>query len=242
MKDKAGSISKYITQSGERLWRYRLDGEPIDGQRNIFSKQGFKTRAAAMEAMWIAQQALAQEKAVPPPPPKETLSDWVRTWLRDYAPQRCTPKTIERYHQLAAYVLDAAEGEPAKLAAAPLAAVDHVLIEATLYALWRMPAKRREHLSAKTVREVAGVLSVSLNKAFRWADRFESLLRVELPKMEKSECPFAQPRRSAAAAGRMPRRLDLHLHRNCAGHRRPPRRTAGARMAGCGLDEQHIDR
>jgi integrase len=43
-------------------------------------------------------------------------------------------------------------------------------------------------LSAKTVREIAGVLSVSLNKAFRLRKtNLNPLLRVELPKVEKSD-------------------------------------------------------
>jgi integrase len=190
MKDKAGSVSKYLTKTGKRLWRYRFDGDPFDGKRNVISKQGFATRSVAMDALRIAIDGYREGKFVAPPapPPKETCADWVRAWLRDYAPQRCSPKTIERYHQLAAYVLDAREGEPAKLAAAPLVEVDHVLVEAAIYSLLRMPAKRRKHLSAKTVREIAGVLSVSLNKAFRLGKiNLNPLLRVELPKVEKSD-------------------------------------------------------
>jgi integrase len=189
MKDRCGSVSKYVTKTGETLWRYRFDGDPIAGKRKVLGKAGFRKRSAAMNAMMAAIEAYGQGKTVPPPTaPKETLADWVRAWLRDYAPQRCAPKTIERYHGLAAYVLDAPEGEPAKLAAVSLAKVDHLLIEAALYALLRMPAKRREHLSAKTVREIAGVLSVSLNKAFRLGKiALNPLLRVELPKVEKSD-------------------------------------------------------
>jgi integrase len=190
MKDKAGSVTKYITKTGERLWRYRFDGDPINVSRNVISKQGFKTRGAAMDALRIAIDAYRQGKTVGPlpPPPKETVADWVRAWLRDYAPQRCSPKTIERYHQLAGYILNAMEGEPARLAAVPLVDVDHVIVETALYALLRAKAKRREHLSPKTIREIASVLSVSLNKAFRLGKiNVNPLLRVELPKVERSD-------------------------------------------------------
>jgi hypothetical protein len=44
MKDKAGSVSKYFTKAGERLSRYRFDGDPIDGKRNVISKQGSSRR------------------------------------------------------------------------------------------------------------------------------------------------------------------------------------------------------
>jgi integrase len=64
----------------------------------------------------------------------------------------------------------------------------HSQIEAALYALQRMPAKRKEHLSNKTVREIANVLSVALNKAFR-LDKIvvNPMLKVELPKPERAD-------------------------------------------------------
>ncbi len=190
MKNRAGSATKYRTKNGARLWRYQFDADPLDGKRRLLGKAGFETRAAAMTAMQSAIQAYKAGKALPTtaPPPKETVGDWVRIWLRDYAPQRCSPKTIERYHQLAGYILNATEGEPAQLAAVPLAEVDHVRVESALYALLRMPAKRRAHLSSKSVREVAAVLGVSLNKAFKLGKILVNpLLRVELPKVERTE-------------------------------------------------------
>ena len=90
--------------------------------------------------------------------------------------------------------MNAAEGEPARLATTPLAEVDHVIVEAALYELLRMKAKRREHLSAKSVREIAGVLSVSLNKAFRLGKiPINPLLRVELPRVERTEARSLTP-------------------------------------------------
>lgn len=190
MKDKTGSVSKYVTKANERLWRYRFDADPVDGKRNVISKQGFKTRGAASTAMneAITKHFAPPAPPEPPPPTKETVTDWMRTWLRDYAPHQCAPKTLERYRELADYVIAATEGEPAELARAPLAELKHTTIEAALYALLRMKAKRREHLSEKTVREVASVLSVALDKAFRLEKiPVNPMLRVELPKMERTE-------------------------------------------------------
>jgi integrase len=199
MGSKAGSVSKYITRSGDRLWRYRFDGDPVDGKRQVISKRGFATRGAATTAMHAAMDEYRGGKTVPAPPapappPKETLTDWLRVWLRDYAPQRCTPKTLERYHQLAGYILDATQGECGRLAAAPLAETDHVIIEAAMYELLRIPSKRRNHLSAKSVREVAAVLSVALNKAFKIGKiMINPMLRVELPKAERPETRSLDP-------------------------------------------------
>jgi hypothetical protein len=92
MKSKAGSVSKYITKSGERLWRYRFDSDPVDGKRCVISKQGFDTSAAAMTAMQAAIKERQEPKtAPPPPPPKETVADRLRAGLDDYAPHQCSP-------------------------------------------------------------------------------------------------------------------------------------------------------
>jgi hypothetical protein len=53
-----------------------------------------------------------------------------------------------------------------------------------------MKAKRRAHLSSKSVREIAAVLGVSMNKAFKLGKILVNpLLRVELPKLECT-CPL----------------------------------------------------
>lgn len=85
-------------------------------------------------------------------------------------------------------MLGAKDGEPAALAATPLEDVKHPEVESALCALLRMPAKERKHLSPKTVREVASVLSVALNEAFR-LDKIlvNPFLKVRLPKVERAE-------------------------------------------------------
>ena len=87
MKDRAGSVGKYFTRSGDRLWRYRFDADRIDGKRQVVSKHGFATRGAAMDAMREAVKECDQSKTLPvaEPPAKETVADWVRVGLRDYA-------------------------------------------------------------------------------------------------------------------------------------------------------------
>lgn len=190
MKNRGGSVWKYIARSGERLWRFQFEGDPIEGRRQRLSRAGFSTRADALKALDAAIGDFEQRKQFKsqPAPTQDTLAEWVRTWLRDYGPERCQPKTLERYRGLASYILDATEGEPAQLAATPLEAVGHKQVELALRALLRMKAKRVAHLSVKTVREVAGVLSVALNEAFRLEKiNINPLLRVKLPKAERSE-------------------------------------------------------
>ena len=196
MKNRAGSVAKYVTRAGARLWRYRFDGDQVEGKRVQLSKAGFSTRGAATDGMYDPIKEYAQSKTLPIAAPLavETVADWIRTWLRDYAPYRCAPKTLERYHQLAGYVLNAAEGEVAELAATRLPELKHTAIEAAMYAILRQPAKRRKHLSPKSVREIAGVLSVCLNEAFR-LDRIvvNPMLKVTLPKVERTEACALTP-------------------------------------------------
>jgi integrase len=190
MKNRAGCVSKYTTKSGDRLWRYRFDADPVDGKRRQVSQAGFATRAAAMKACGDAIAEYERSKAlpVPAPPSRETVADWLRVWVRDYAPQRCTPVTVQRYSSMAGYILQAENGELARLANAPLVEADNVLIEAAMFELLRIPAKRAAHLSAMTVRDVAAVLRTALNKAFRLGKiDVNPVLRCELPRVPHHE-------------------------------------------------------
>ena len=106
--------------------------------------------------------------------------------LDTYAPDRCQPKTLERYSRLAAYVT--ADGPFASIAQTALAELKHAPIEAALYAFLRAKGKRREHVSARTVRHVASVLNVALNKAFKLdLIAVNPMLRVELPTAESKD-------------------------------------------------------
>jgi len=92
------------------------------------SKAGFKKQG---EAELEAKDKMA---AVP----KNTLGEWLRTWLDTYAVDRCQPKTLERYRQLAACILDAPEG-PVQLWDVDLADLSHTRIEAALFGLLKLP-------------------------------------------------------------------------------------------------------
>jgi integrase len=119
---------------------------------------------------------------------EHTLRSWVQHWLDRYAPDRCQPKTLERYRQLAAYLNGTPMGDTR------LSDLTHTAIEDGLYALLREPAKRHEHLSARSVRHIAGLLSVALNKAFRLdLLSVNPVLRVELPAVQKKDARSLTP-------------------------------------------------
>jgi integrase len=115
-----------------------------------------------IDAFHVRSQA---PPAAPPPAPEIRFGEWLCKWLDHYAVHRCQPKTMERYRELAAYVTSATEGEIAALANLPLSAAGRKEIKPALFALLRLKGKRREHLSPKTVRHIAGVLSAALSDA-----------------------------------------------------------------------------
>ena len=56
---------------------------------------------------------------------------------------------------------------PVHIADVALPDLSHRQLEAAFYGLAKLPAKRREHISTRSVRHVAGLVNVALNKAFR---------------------------------------------------------------------------
>jgi integrase len=166
-----GSVTKYIVKGSSRpKWRYRLRvGKDEGGNQAREGRGGFAKEGEARDAMdgrikEIKEQRSAAPKQ-PPKPPEVTLGAWLRAWIETYATQRCQRKTIERYRQLAAYITTAPDGEIAELAQTPLSDIRRSQIKLALFALLRAKGKRREHLSAHTVRHVAGLLSVALSEA-----------------------------------------------------------------------------
>src|SRR5262249_33604033 len=87
-----------------------------------------------------------------------------------------------------------ASSDTESLVSIPLSALKHTQLEAALYRLLKAKGKRREHVSARTVRHVAGLLNVALNKAFRLElIAVNPMLRVELPTVEKKDARRLTP-------------------------------------------------
>jgi|SRR5579862_3928472 len=188
-----GSITKYTVKGSSRpKWRYRLRiGRDEAGKELREGRGGFAKEAGARDAMRDRIEEIIRQRNTPqeePKPAEMTLREWLAHWLDTYAVQTCQPKTLERYTQLAAYVTKPVDGELAAVAETPISALKHASLEAALLALLRAPGKRRTHISARTVRHVAGVLHVALNEAFRLdMIAVNPMLKVKLPKVERSE-------------------------------------------------------
>ncbi len=178
-----GSITKYaVKASSKPRWRYRIYLGKDEGGRKLYDgRGGFEKQCDAADDMRRRWDELRAEKGKAPAQQK-TLGEWVQTWLDTYAVDRCQPKTLERYRQLAEYVTAAPEGMLSTLAQIPLPEVKHTHLEPALFSLLKVKGKHRKHISPRTVRHVAGLLNVALNKAFR-LDMIpvNPMLRVELP-------------------------------------------------------------
>lgn len=196
-----GSVTKYAVKGTSRpKWRYRIyTGKNDDGKKIYEGRGGYDKQGAAADAMreHMAEiETRASAPSTPPAPaaPEWTLGSWLQHWLATYAPLRCQPKTLERYQQLAGYVT-ARES----LAAAPLATLRHTAIEPELLAMLTAKTKRRKNISVRSIRHIAGLLSVALNEAFRLEHiPVNPMLRVKLPSAEKKEVRSLTPQQIQA--------------------------------------------
>ena len=175
-----GSTDKYEVKGSKPHWRYRLylGKNPVSGKKLFETKAGFEKEAEAQKALDNRKVELAGA-AGKAAPTKETLGDNLRAWLDRV---ECEPKTRERYKELAAYVLNS------NLATIPITDLKPFQIRDALFELLHAPAKRREHLSVKTVRHVASIMRTALEDAF-FHDRIvvNPMLKVKLPKPEKGK-------------------------------------------------------
>jgi integrase len=192
-----GSVTKYTVNGSSRpRWRYRIDAGKDQGHRIQQGRGGFAKEGEARIKMQRHMQEIQGRSAAAPAAPRheKTLADWLQIWLDTYAVDHCQPKTLERYRQLAAYLTETSDGTPSPLAETPLQDLSHMQLETALYGLLKAKGKRRKHVSARTVRHVAGVLNVALNKAFRLElIAVNPMLRVELPSFEKHDARSLTP-------------------------------------------------
>jgi integrase len=197
-EEMKGSITKYtVTGSSRPKWRYRLRvGKDDAGNSLREGRGGFAKEGEARDAMDDRIKEIKAQRNAPKetPAPEITLADWLTRWIDMYAVQNCQPKTIERYKQLASYITKTDNAEVATVASTRIAALKHAPLETALLTLMRQPAKRRKHISARTVRHIAGVLQVALNEAFRLdMITVNPMLKVKLPSVEQTHAESLTP-------------------------------------------------
>lgn len=167
------SVKKRRYNSGKTVWYYVFDapGSTKEDRRQV-KKSGFSTKGEAAEAE--AQRRIEEKQkhelakargTVDAPLPK-TLAVLLKEFFAEHADKRLAPKTAERYREQAAYLSP-------ELLAMPLAEITALHLSRE----WNRLSERGGHhrktkearpLSAKTVRNIAGVVSSAFARAIKW--------------------------------------------------------------------------
>jgi integrase len=165
-------VYKFKSGSGI-VWYYSFDlaGSGRQGRRRA-KASGFATKKEAQDAE-TARRTEEQKKAemakagagvtgaVP-----TTLAALLREFFRQHVDEKLAPKTVERYHEQATYLAP-------ELLAMPLAEITPLHLNREWARLLKSGGhvrntKAPRPMSAKTVRNIAGVVSSAFARAIRW--------------------------------------------------------------------------
>ncbi len=180
-----GCVFKRTLPSGRIIWGYILDaGRDQNGKRVQISKTGFALKNDAATALRKKLNEKDAGELVKPDP--QTFAAFMQEWFKEHAERNCGLKTVERYRQLAAYVLP-------QIGATKLQDLSALTLERVFNKLkdeggWNRKAKARRPLGAKTIRHIAGLVHVALDTAIRWKLlKVNPVDGVQLPKIAKRE-------------------------------------------------------
>jgi integrase len=172
LKDNAMPVHKR-KRRGKTDWYFKFDlpGASRDNRR-IIRGFGFATRQEAIAAEASRrideQKKLEMAKAggnVDAPVPK-TLGSLLEEFFEQHAQENLAPKTVERYREQAKYISP-------DLLARPIAEITPLHLNREWIRLLKSgghtrKAKTPRPLSAKTVRNVAGVISSAYSRSVKW--------------------------------------------------------------------------
>jgi integrase len=187
-----GTVWKRTTRAGKTVWAYVFDAgkDATTGKRLRPTKSGFRTRAEASTAMDEHQRRLQAGTEVLKDP--RTVAEFFAEWFARHVSRNCSPKTAERYRQLAAYWTE-------RLGQVALQKLTALQLERTLHEIQDGAGKRTRKegdvlvtkpLSGKTMRHVAFVMNGMLEAAVRWgALPANPMARVSLPPVAPRELP-----------------------------------------------------
>jgi integrase len=191
------AVHKRKYRNGRVVWYYEFSADGSSRtSRERFTESGFPTRKEATDAeavrrLQVQRDAEEAEKAAAPPP--LTLAGLLGEYFadQDRKPEgmRIASKTLERYRELAAYLSP-------ELTALPLTEITPPRLNREWSRLLQAGGHHRKTkearpLSAKTVRNIAGVVSTAFKRAIFW--QVATLNPVTL-----SEPPVPQKRKGAA--------------------------------------------
>ena len=214
------AVKKRSYRSGKAVWYYVFDapGSTRTSRRQI-TESGFATKREAEEAE--AQRRIAEQEkseavkagSVDAPLPK-TLAMLLRDFLAEHAEKKLAAKTVERYREQTAYL-------SSELLSMPIREITALHLGRE----WNRLLERGGHhrrtkvprpLSAKTVRNIAGVVSSAFARAIRWGlVPFNPITHSEMPSARRKKGIALTPAQqrllidSAKGAWCMPAFLEL---------------------------------
>ena len=167
------SVFKRRYRDGRVVWRYQFDlpGSTREN-RKLIQKSGFATKKEAQEAEAARrieeQQRYQMEKsgaAVAAAAPT-TLGMLLEEFMEQHAQENLAPKTVARYREQIAYISP-------ELLAMPLDDITPLHLHREWHRLLKSGGHHRRTgaprpLSAKTVRNIAGVVSAAFGRAIKW--------------------------------------------------------------------------
>ena len=180
-----GCTFKRILPSGRITWGYSIDaGHDKDGKRKRIFKSGYDRKVDAKTALRQKLNQRDDGELVKPDP--QTLAAFVDEWFREYGLRNCSPKTLERYRSLAAYVVrHLGTARLQELSALALERVFNLLKDAGGY---NPQTKKPRPLSPMTIHHVAAVLNVILKKGVKLKLlKSNPMAGVELPSVPHTE-------------------------------------------------------
>jgi integrase len=183
-------VKKRSYRSGKTVWYYAFDalGSTRTDRRQI-TESGFETKREAEEAE-AKRRTEEQERSkavkagcVDAPLPN-TLAMLLRDFLAEHAEKRLAAKTVERYREQTAYLSP-------ELLAMPLREVTALHLSREWNRLLESGGHHRRTkaprpLSAKTVRNVAGVVSSAFARGIKWGlVPFNPVTHSEMPTVRR---------------------------------------------------------
>jgi hypothetical protein len=95
-----GTTYKRVLPSGKITWCFQVDaGRDENGKRIRIAKTGFKREQDADKELRLALQERDAGELVKPD--SRTFAAFMQEWFKEHAEQKVTPKTCERYKELA---------------------------------------------------------------------------------------------------------------------------------------------
>jgi integrase len=190
------SVKKRTYNSGKTVWYFIFDapGSTRANRRQI-KESGFATKNEARNAeagRRVEEQKkyeLTQARSVVDAPLPKTLGALLKEFFQEHAEKKLAPKTVERYREQAGYLAQELLEMPLEgITALHLGREWNRLLESGGH---HRKTKAARSLSAKTVRNIAGVVSSAFARAIRWG-------LVTSNPVQNSEPPVARRHRGVA--------------------------------------------